>query len=363
MNQIASNRQYYPALDGLRGIAILLVVVYHNFGFTNYFFFGWLGVDLFFVLSGFLITSILIATDIGKRDLKNFFIRRILRIFPLYYLTLVLILFILPLFSSFSMDISYYQQNQIWLWTYTQNLLYILSLPKNNILIHFWSLAVEEQFYLIWPFIILLLKKANRLLLLLSATLILVIAARFFIWVYRIENLEYFSLYTFTRIDGICIGCMVALLQKTNRNFLEKYTAAIVFSLAGLNFLFYFFNKMYQFTFPYLAIIGYTTFAAMFGLLIYEVISETSSIINKILSLGFLKFFGKISYGLYIFHLPVYLLLTPYIKNLTTTKYNVSVNGTNMIASAIATFTAIIISYISYRYFESYFIKLKSKFI
>jgi peptidoglycan/LPS O-acetylase OafA/YrhL len=363
MNQIASDRPYYPALDGLRGIAILLVVIYHNFGFTNYFYFGWLGVDLFFVLSGFLITSILIATEIEKRDLKNFFVRRILRIFPLYYLALAITLFILPLFSSFSMDISYYRQHQAWLWTYTQNWLYILSLPKNNFLIHFWSLAVEEQFYLVWPFIILLLKKTNKLLLLLSLTLILVIATRFLVWVYKVENIEYFGLYTFTRIDGICIGCMVALLQKTNRTFLEKYTAVIVFSLAGLNFLFYFINKMHAFTFPYLAIVGYTTFAAMFGLLVYEVISGTTRIINKVLSSGFLKFFGKISYGLYIFHLPVYLLVTPYLKNIITGKYSASANETDLIASVAATFIAIIISYLSYRFFESFFIKLKNKFI
>ena len=85
-----SNRPYYPALDGLRGIAILLVVIYHNFGFISQSNFGWLGVDLFFVLSGFLITDILLRT-IGKPGfLREFYMRRVLRIFPLYYLSLVI---------------------------------------------------------------------------------------------------------------------------------------------------------------------------------------------------------------------------------------------------------------------------------
>ena len=100
MNSSAPSRQYYPALDGLRGIAIIMVVIFHNFNFTNYFFFGWLGVDLFFVLSGLLITEILIKTSGKPGFLRNFYLRRILRIFPLYYLILIICIIILPLFPA-----------------------------------------------------------------------------------------------------------------------------------------------------------------------------------------------------------------------------------------------------------------------
>src|SRR4030095_1290908 len=149
MNPDAVRRQHYPALDGLRGIAILLVVIYHNFGFINYSSFGWLGGDLFFVLSGFLITDILINT-VGKPGyLQNFYIRRVLRIFPLYYLCLIIFLLVLPRFAILP-DSDYYVRNQAWLWTYLQNWLYIFRGNDNTVsLHHLWSLAVEEQFYLV----------------------------------------------------------------------------------------------------------------------------------------------------------------------------------------------------------------------
>ncbi|MBL0130273.1 MAG: acyltransferase [Chitinophagaceae bacterium] len=98
-----SNKKYYPALDGMRGIAILFVIFHHNFEFISYSFFGWLGVDLFFVLSGFLITDILLNTLNQQNFLRNFYIRRVLRIFPLFYLAiLVFFIFIAQYFNNFS---------------------------------------------------------------------------------------------------------------------------------------------------------------------------------------------------------------------------------------------------------------------
>ncbi len=351
------DRKHYPTLDGLRGLAILLVVVYHNFGFIDYFFFGWLGVDLFFVLSGFLITDILLKTASTPKFLSNFYIRRALRIFPLYYLFIVFCLFIIPQLNL-TFEVKYYVDNQIWLWTYLQNWLYVFK-PTNgvNALHHLWSLAVEEQFYLFWPLIILIIKKPKYLFLFISIILIAVIGLRLWIWNSQVADIAYFNLYTFSRIDGICIGCMVALLQKIDSNFLKKYTPWIVLFFAGINFIFFFINKQYDFSFPYLAIAGYTTFAMMFGLLVNEAVTGETKIITRVFTMPVLRFFGKISYGFYIFHWPVYLLLTPWLYS-HVSKY-LSGNLLSFLVSLLATIVAVFISWISYRYYESHFLKLK----
>ncbi|MBK8952143.1 MAG: acyltransferase [Chitinophagaceae bacterium] len=233
---------------------MLLVVVYHNFGFINYFFFGWLGVDLFFVLSGFLITNILLNTVGRTGYLKNFYLRRILRIFPLYYLALVLFILITPFFFS-TPDFSYYSENQFFLWTYLQNWLYIFRITDATSLHHLWSLAVEEQFYLLWPITILLIRKPFYLIILLSIVLSTVIGLRLWAWLNTNANLSYYQLYTFSRIDGICIGSLVALIRYINSDFFKKYTSSIVLLFAILNFSFFLINRKYQFSFPYLALV------------------------------------------------------------------------------------------------------------
>ncbi len=360
MNPAPAHRPYYPALDGLRGLAILLVIVYHNFGFINYFFFGWLGVDLFFVLSGFLITDILLNTVGQPHFLKNFYTRRLLRIFPLYYLALLLFIYLLPaLTHAFPAD--YYRENQFWMWTYLQNWLYIFKPAGDTTgLHHLWSLAVEEQFYLLWPLIILLLKKPGRLLLFISLVLLAVIGMRIWIWNSAVTNLAYFNLYTFSRIDGLCIGTMIALLQRINPGFLSKNTSIVVFGFALANFAFYFINRSNAFSFPYLAIAGYTTFAMTFGLLVNEAVTNGTQLITRVFSWSFLRFFGKISYGLYVFHWPVYLLLNPTLNELITIPGNNTM--THFLSSMLSTGIAIGISLLSFHFFEQPFLKLKQRF-
>lgn len=356
------NRAHYPALDGLRGIAILLVLLLHNLNYSNYFFFGWLGVDLFFVLSGFLITDILIRTVGQPRFLKHFYVRRVLRIFPLYYLILFLTLIVLPLTGNGGLDTRYYTTHQGWFWSYLQNWLFIFREPTGDkILLHTWSLAVEEQFYLLWPLIILLLRRPRRLLFFMLFVLIATGLVRYAVWEARVQDLAYASLYTFTRIDGLCIGSMVALLQHVNPRFLERYTGPLVLLMAGINFGFYFINRNQGLTLPYLAFAGYTTFAVLFGLLVYEVVNKPSRWIHWTLGNPVFRFLGRISYGLYVYHWPVYVLLfDPLYAWLL--QYDLSPALAQLSGGALLTGLALLISMASYAWFEKPFLRLKERF-
>jgi peptidoglycan/LPS O-acetylase OafA/YrhL len=362
MSHAHPNRSYYPALDGLRGLAILLVVFYHNFGFIRYFIFGWLGVDLFFVLSGFLITDILLKTRGQEHYLRNFYLRRILRIFPLYYATLVVLLLIVPALDPRLLNLQYFIDNQVWLWTYLQNWLYIFNPPPSDSLAlnHFWSLAVEEQFYLVWPLLIMLIKNPRWLLGVMVLLLLSVIGLRCYLWIARIQGLAYYNLYTFSRIDGICIGSMLALMRIIDRKAINRYFTLIVLSLAAINFLFYFFNRNNQFSYPYLAITGYTTFAVLFGLLVNEGIERNNVIINRIFGNPVLKFFGSISYSLYIFHWPIYLVLHPALEHWAA--MHMEGIPQKFFGSMVATVLAVVLAWISFRTFERYFLNLKGRF-
>src|SRR2546425_904777 len=159
-----------PVLDGLRGLAIILVFLAHaireplqpgtasiDVALRAIAYTGWIGVDLFFVLSGFLISGILLDTRGQPRWWPNFIVRRALRIFPLYYGALTVLFVFLPWLVRWSNpDFVTLQANQRWYWTYTVNLLAALTDGRGTPLYtsHLWSLSIEEQFYLIWPFFV-----------------------------------------------------------------------------------------------------------------------------------------------------------------------------------------------------------------
>ena len=363
MNQpTAAHRPYYPALDGLRGIACVLVVVYHLFPFFHqYLFFGWMAMDIFFVLSGFLITDILMKTIGDPHYLKFFYIRRLLRVFPLYYTALIFFLLIIPNFKGLATGFDYFVKHQVYFWLFLQNWLLIFNPSQtDSALNHLWSMAVEEQFYLLWPLLVALVRKPKHLLIILVILLTGFSALRFVLWIQQIEQLSYFSFFTFTRFDGILIGCMVALLQKINPKFIGQNMAWIVLSFAAFNFLFYFLNLEYKKSFPYLGLLGFSTFSMLFGLLVYDIINRQSKIFTLVFDIGFLKMLGRISYGTYIFHWPLYLLLNPYFASFA--KSNLQGVPPHVFASTALTILSFIIGYASFHFFEIHFLRMKKHF-
>lgn len=354
-------KPHYPALDGLRGAAIILVVLLHNFRFVDYFHFGWLGVDLFFVLSGFLITENLLYSLDKPYFLRNFYIRRLLRIFPLYYLLLVICLFILPSINK-NIDMSYYTGNQLWLWAFLQNWLFIFKSPYGDqSLLHTWSLAVEEQFYLLWPLIILLVRKPRNLIIIATLVLALLVTTRMLMWFYKTDHFAYASFYTFTRIDGLCIGCIIALFMKINKTWISDNMWILVVLTSLLNFAFYFLDIQYGNSLPYFAFAGYTTFPLLFGLLAYEAVVGKTRIIQLLFANSVMKFFGKISYALYLFHWPIYIVFTPLVSQAFTSNTAMTAKQAVIISSLLVTIIAVVLSVLSFRYFESYFFKLKKR--
>lgn len=204
------------ALDGVRGIAILAVVLMHcaMFGMvredirehwlTRTLLLGWTGVDLFFVLSGFLITGILLRTKERPHYFRNFYARRALRIFPLYYVVVTLLLFVLPrgAATTTAEKVPYYLyvQNFAWLWPGESNPDIARTIT--------WSLAVEEQFYLAWPAVVWFASRAG-LLRICCGMIVVAAALRFVLLAAGLETVYFL---TPCRFDGLAVGACFALL-------------------------------------------------------------------------------------------------------------------------------------------------------
>ncbi len=356
-----SSGNYYPALDGLRGFAILLVVLYHNFSFLPFSEFGWIGLDLFFVLSGFLITGILLKKRNSNQFLRNFYARRILRIFPIYYLSILIFLFILPDLIAYPFGIRYFIENQYWFWLEIQNWLFIIRPQGNNhFLDHFWSLALEEQFYLLSPWVILLIKPLQKIIGFVIFLLMLVFFLRIMVWLQQVENISYIDLYKFTRIDGLCIGSLLAIFIHQGNFEINKINKWLSFVFLTLVFVSIPLLKILcQIRLPYLACCLYPGIAFFWGWIVWRSI-DPGSIINRIFKIRVFVFFGKISYGLYVFHWPIYRLARIFEVSISQEGISFPVN---LLTSVIFTALAVALATLSYYTYEKYFIRLKKYFI
>jgi len=336
-------------LDGWRGLAILFVLCFHffDFGFLkNVFYFGWSGVDLFFTLSGFLITGILLDTKNNSRYYQSFIIRRILRIFPLYYAVLLVFLFI----SRESNATNWFPQYQVYFWTYTSNYLF-MEKGFFQPLGHFWSLAIEEQFYLIWPLVVLI--TTRRQLILISLFLIILGII--------IRATSNSALVTFgnplAHLDGLLFGATAAVLVRENKELVFKnirrvvFIATIFFSIYLITYLFT--NGIQAESEFYKLPLTFTFVSVIFSSML--VLSLKNAFLKTLLSNKILLFFGKYSYGMYVFNSIIF----HYLNWLGVDRF---IDNVKLIFYLFGLLLTVLISYISFNFYEVHFLKLKEKF-
>jgi len=364
---------HIPALDGVRGLAILLILFVHLFNsnpetgsrFLNFvsqtiasFYFG---VNLFFVLSGFLITGILLDTLHQSHFFKTFYIRRALRIFPLYYGVLVLLFLLTRPFHFIWSGWQYF------FLTYTANLafwyMHPLILAPFNIN-HFWSLQVEEQFYLVWPFLVYGIRRLRSLIRLTLIACTVILLVRVVLVALRPQLLNIYLPYapTFSCADNILFGCGLCCLLRTSArqrvlDLAPRLFAigAVILASTGL----YYHGLVWQTNF-FIPTLGFTLIGVSFAALVAMAL-RPRSMTQRFFENKTLRFFGKYSYGLYVFHYSVDSVLTGPTRLFVNNHFHSK--GLAVLAGACVVMAVTVpIALFSYHFYEAPFLKLKRYF-
>lgn len=375
---------HIPALDGIRGLAILLVLIFH---FSDVAYArgatglsailqricgaGWIGVDLFFVLSGFLITSILCEAAGTKGYFKNFYMRRTLRIFPLYFGTLLVAFGIYPLIFGYKPDYQHIYNDKWYLVFYLQN---FISIDWKSFS-HFWSLAVEEHFYLVWPSVLFFFGRKGAI-----AACVLMIVGAIGIRVYHVMSMpdsltegqafmwrQIPYLWTICRMDSLAIGSLLALLVNGVAADLVRFARAapwvlLTAALACAAMLL----KHGSFSYQHRTIqmVGYTVVAiGAAALLVMTVTSPPDRFLGRTFSANWLRFLGKYSYGIYVIHSFVHHWMKEHwsLAQIRPMVFN-SQAAALAVYFAVATGISIGLALLSWHLYEKHFLKLKRFF-
>jgi peptidoglycan/LPS O-acetylase OafA/YrhL len=344
--------RHVPSLDGVRGLAVLLVLAFHAWP-SQWTAFGWMGVDLFFVLSGFLITGILADGRDTAHRARTFYIRRILRIMPLYYAVLILMFVVLPLVHR-PANLVYTQlsHDQLWYWTYTSNWLLGLQIPPHfNYMNHFWSLAVEEQFYLMWPLIVWHTSRRTALRIaaaaIVGALICRIVLADAGVW--------WLATYFLTpcRVDALAVGSVVALalrapgdpaatVRKVSDGTLRAAIGAMVLVVIALVAGHTAFSERVRLP----VAVNLSALACLFGWLV----SFAATRQPRILQWAPLRAAGRYSYGIYVVHPFVF----DYVRSVWA--------GDGIFLRGVVVATAsVLLAWLSYHGFEKHFLRLKDR--
>jgi peptidoglycan/LPS O-acetylase OafA/YrhL len=363
----AQSSRHYPALDGLRGIAILAVFFSHFGGghkSTNFFIrtwshiadAGWMGVDLFFVLSGFLITGILLDTAHREHKTKNFYARRALRIFPLFYGVLFGFLLLTPVLHL------HWRAGHLFYFFYLSNMIPVfapgLPTPGTSVgLVHLWSLAVEEQFYLLWPFVVWLVKDRTMLLRICLVIMAAALVLRIVLLTIGVDPLIVYSL-LFTRADSLICGSALAILVRDPSR--KSLPVKWILPVSGAVVLCLFLIAGGGSQEPALiSTVGFTSIAIFCGCLVYRA-QQGEGLIAVIGNQRWLRLFGRYSYGLYIYHGLLIVFLFPLVYPVQSLVH--SVFWGSILYLLLSLGLTLGISVMSYHFFEAPILRLKKRF-
>lgn len=372
-------RGHLPVLDGIRGLAVSMVLVFHfvgQMGPTNWIEraivgvtkYGLLGVDLFFVLSGFLITGILFEARNNPHYFRNFYMRRFLRIFPLYYGVLALVFFIAPLIPPLrGPTLDYLTDRQAWAWLYGINI-YLAGHEEWSFsyLNHFWSLCVEEHFYLFWPLVVYLLARRPKALI--ATSLAISLAAMLARVIAILMGVNWWATVVLTpfKLDGLALGAFLAVTARQPGG-LQKLAGTLTpvalatGGLAAATFVWTVFVSREG-----LELVG-SLRAALFQillacLLLWILIAPAHSTISRFFSSRLMVFLGTYSYGLYVYHHFISYYL---ISNGTEADLALRLGSHGAAVALQATLGAsasLAVAYLSYELFEKRFLDLKRLF-
>jgi len=379
----AENKKFYPALDGLRAVAVLMVFCQHYMEHPGYLRWGWTGVNIFFVLSGFLITGILYDTRDAPNRFRTFYVRRTLRIFPLYYGVLLLGLLLTPVFHwvwhpVWLLWLVYLGNYGRFLWMHDfQTLPYLLdhllsgwrmNPPMVFYLGHFWSLCVEEQFYLAWPLVVFFVRDRIRLRNICIGAFFVCLAARCVCgWLLPRDLLSagFLDRVTPLRVDSLLLGGLLALCLRGPEAAWIKRCARPVMATVGC--LFVAMQVFYLVTTHHLydadrgawwtETIGLSLIDLFAAALVLRSIDDGSTI-YRLLGRRWLRRLGQMSYGFYVFHDIPHVAYTKLVFYVTRNR----VAHTAWMVDLLALFGTTVLAYLSFRFFEAPFLRLKDRF-
>lgn len=337
--------EYLKGLHGIRALAALLVMFGHIYNATlppgeEFSSINSYGVTVFFALSGFLITYLLLQENkqTGHIDVIKFYMRRVLRIWPLYFVFVVIVY----LYTWTSID-----QGGLYYILFIPNLMLITGQAAPPLLGHYWSLGVEEQFYLFWP---ILVKKSKQILIGLCGFLAGFLILKFMVnlWIGGWSN-AYSFIYQ-TRYDCMAIGGIGGVLYHQRSKWLTWVASGWIQVCSWLVVLVFISGR-----FHFLSIIDHEILAVVVTALIIGQLVPLSPLVN--LENDVFRFIGKISFGIYVFHpLIIDLVMSAGVTEISSTFLRLACCYLSISGLTLA------VSWLSYRYMESYFLSLKVKY-